>query len=80
MSSLTRVVRRGLGPLNYIFLPAVFCSMPSYVILNATGAESSSDSNGNSYDLTSKLLHLAWHPTENSIACAVMNCLYMYYA
>ncbi|KAG6471991.1 hypothetical protein ZIOFF_069446 [Zingiber officinale] len=79
-SSLTRVVRRGLGPLNYIILPAVYCSMPSYVILNATGAESSSDSNGNSYDFTSKLLHLAWHPTENLIACAAMNSLYMYYA
>ncbi|XP_042444617.1 serine/threonine protein phosphatase 2A 55 kDa regulatory subunit B beta isoform-like [Zingiber officinale] len=44
------------------------------------GAESSSDSNGNSYDFTSKLLHLAWHPTENLIACAAMNSLYMYYA
>ncbi|CAA7397314.1 unnamed protein product [Spirodela intermedia] len=38
------------------------------------------DANGNSYDFTSKLLHLAWHPTENSIACAAANSLYMYYA
>ncbi|KAB8086527.1 hypothetical protein EE612_009860 [Oryza sativa] len=38
------------------------------------------DANGNSYDLSTKLLHLAWHPTENSIACAAANSLYMYYA
>ncbi|PKA55919.1 Serine/threonine protein phosphatase 2A 55 kDa regulatory subunit B beta isoform [Apostasia shenzhenica] len=38
------------------------------------------DANGNSYDFTTKLLHLAWHPTENSIACAAANSLYMYYA
>jgi hypothetical protein len=34
---------------------------------------------GISCDLSTKLLHLAWHPTENSIACAVANSLYMYY-
>uniref|UniRef100_A0A1J3H8P3 Serine/threonine-protein phosphatase 2A 55 kDa regulatory subunit B n=2 Tax=Noccaea caerulescens TaxID=107243 RepID=A0A1J3H8P3_NOCCA len=45
------------------------------------GAESpGADGNGNSFDHTSKLLHLAWHPTENSIACAAANSLYMYYA
>ncbi|KAH9664840.1 serine/threonine protein phosphatase 2A 55 kDa regulatory subunit B beta isoform [Citrus sinensis] len=38
------------------------------------------DTNGNSFDFTTKLLHLAWHPTENSIACAAANSLYMYYA
>ncbi|XP_074276029.1 serine/threonine protein phosphatase 2A 55 kDa regulatory subunit B beta isoform-like isoform X2 [Silene latifolia] len=38
------------------------------------------DSNGNSFDFTTKLLHLAWHPSENSIACAAANSLYMYYA
>lgn len=38
------------------------------------------DANGNSYDFSTKLLHLAWHPTENSIACAAANSLYMYYA
>ncbi|CAI9753761.1 unnamed protein product [Fraxinus pennsylvanica] len=31
------------------------------------------DANGNSFDFTTKLLHLAWHPTENSIACAAAN-------
>ncbi|KAF7830480.1 serine/threonine protein phosphatase 2A 55 kDa regulatory subunit B beta isoform-like isoform X1 [Senna tora] len=38
------------------------------------------DANGNAFDFTTKLLHLAWHPTENSIACAASNSLYMYYA
>ncbi|KAM7255873.1 hypothetical protein ACFE04_011614 [Oxalis oulophora] len=35
------------------------------------------DTNGNSFDFTTKLLHLAWHPTENSLACAASNSLYM---
>ncbi|KAH0982454.1 hypothetical protein GBA52_009631 [Prunus armeniaca] len=33
------------------------------------------DANGNCFDFTTKLLHLAWHPTENSIACAAANSL-----
>ncbi|XP_011009695.1 PREDICTED: serine/threonine protein phosphatase 2A 55 kDa regulatory subunit B beta isoform-like isoform X3 [Populus euphratica] len=45
------------------------------------GADTSGvDSNGNAFDFTMKLLHLAWHPTENSLACAASNSLYMYYA
>eukprot|EP00270_Netrium_digitus_P004633 TRINITY_DN15903_c0_g2_i1.p1 TRINITY_DN15903_c0_g2~~TRINITY_DN15903_c0_g2_i1.p1 ORF type:complete len:355 (-),score=76.34 TRINITY_DN15903_c0_g2_i1:265-1329(-) len=32
------------------------------------------------HDFTSKLLHLAWHPQANVIACAASNSLYMYYA
>ncbi|PWA69991.1 serine/threonine protein phosphatase 2A 55 kDa regulatory subunit B beta isoform [Artemisia annua] len=44
------------------------------------GDSTSVDANGNSFDFTTKLLHLAWHPTENSIACAAANSLYMYYA
>nr|CAB3477526.1 unnamed protein product [Digitaria exilis] len=45
------------------------------------GGESTGiDANGNSYDLNTKLLHLAWHPSENLIACAAANSLYMYYA
>eukprot|EP00850_Spirogloea_muscicola_P021755 SM000260S09951 [mRNA] locus=s260:45169:49800:- [translate_table: standard] len=39
-----------------------------------------SDSNGSVHDFTSKLLHLAWHPTANVIACAASNSLYMYTA
>ncbi|RWW30738.1 hypothetical protein BHE74_00030238 [Ensete ventricosum] len=31
-------------------------------------------------DLDSKLIHLAWHPTTNLIACAEKCSLYMYYA
>lgn len=31
-------------------------------------------------DYTSKLLHLAWHPEANVIACAAANSLYMYCA
>ncbi|KAJ6924442.1 hypothetical protein NC652_017657 [Populus alba x Populus x berolinensis] len=45
------------------------------------GADNSgADTNGNAFDFTTKLLHLAWHPTENSLACAASNSLYMYYA
>ncbi|PUZ74740.1 hypothetical protein GQ55_1G089800 [Panicum hallii var. hallii] len=44
------------------------------------GENTSVEANGNSYDLSTKLLHLAWHPTENSIACAAANSLYMYCA
>ncbi|KAJ7966449.1 Serine/threonine-protein phosphatase 2A 55 kDa regulatory subunit B [Quillaja saponaria] len=45
------------------------------------GAENTgADTNGNAFDFTTKLLHLAWHPTENSLACAASNSLYMYYA
>eukprot|EP00252_Welwitschia_mirabilis_P001044 TRINITY_DN11014_c0_g1_i1.p1 TRINITY_DN11014_c0_g1~~TRINITY_DN11014_c0_g1_i1.p1 ORF type:complete len:515 (-),score=83.04 TRINITY_DN11014_c0_g1_i1:806-2350(-) len=40
----------------------------------------SGEINGGAYDFTSKLLHLAWHPTSNVIACAASNSLYMYYA
>lgn len=33
-----------------------------------------------SCDLNSKLLHLAWHPRSNMIACAAGNSVFMYYA
>ncbi|KAK1358371.1 Serine/threonine-protein phosphatase 2A 55 kDa regulatory subunit B [Heracleum sosnowskyi] len=38
------------------------------------------DANGNPYDFMTRLLHLAWHPSENSIVCAVGNSMYVYYA
>ncbi|CAN6722096.1 unnamed protein product [Malus baccata var. baccata] len=38
------------------------------------------DANGNPFDFTTKLLHLAWHPSEDLIACAASSSLYMYYA
>ncbi|KAL0341502.1 UNVERIFIED_CONTAM: Serine/threonine protein phosphatase 2A regulatory subunit B beta isoform [Sesamum calycinum] len=40
----------------------------------------SARSNDFSYDFNSKLLHMAWHPTTNLIACAAGNSLLMYYA
>ncbi|KAI4331268.1 hypothetical protein MLD38_029469 [Melastoma candidum] len=67
LSSITRVVRRERC-LRYNVELNNRCESPSV------------DANGNSIDSTTKLLHLAWHPTENSIACAAANSLYMYYA
>ncbi|XP_024006158.1 serine/threonine protein phosphatase 2A 55 kDa regulatory subunit B alpha isoform isoform X2 [Eutrema salsugineum] len=61
-------------------------SRPSRALSSITrvvsrGSESSGvDGNSNALDYTTKLLHLAWHPNENSIACAAANSLYMYYA
>eukprot|EP01018_Ginkgo_biloba_P013879 Gb_31983 [translate_table: standard] len=44
-----------------------------------TGNESpGAEMNGGAYDFSTKLLHLAWHPTANAIACAASNSLYMY--
>lgn len=39
-----------------------------------------SEMNEGAYDFSTKLLHLAWHPTTNVIACAASNSLYVYYA
>ncbi|XP_024403767.1 serine/threonine protein phosphatase 2A 55 kDa regulatory subunit B beta isoform isoform X1 [Physcomitrium patens] len=48
---------------------------------NRRGSENPGpDLNGGVHDFTSKLLHLAWHPAANLIACAASNSLYMYYA
>ncbi|KAF5189195.1 Serine/threonine-protein phosphatase 2A regulatory subunit B [Thalictrum thalictroides] len=56
-------------------------SLGSLARVARRGADSgSADANGNTFDFTTKLLHLAWHPTENSIACAAANSLYMYNA
>ncbi|XP_024315072.1 serine/threonine protein phosphatase 2A 55 kDa regulatory subunit B alpha isoform isoform X3 [Brachypodium distachyon] len=56
-------------------------SLSSLTRVVRRGAENTGiDANGNSYDLSTKLLHLAWHPDENLIACAAANSLYMYYA
>jgi serine/threonine-protein phosphatase 2A regulatory subunit B len=58
--------------------------VPLHVFLSIStvkGADTSgADANGSSFDFAAKLLHLAWHPTENSVACAASNSLYMYYA
>ncbi|KAL4333767.1 hypothetical protein GQ457_07G038790 [Hibiscus cannabinus] len=46
----------------------------SGVVRRVKGADNSGvDANGNTFDFTTKLLHLAWHPTENSLACAASN-------
>jgi serine/threonine-protein phosphatase 2A regulatory subunit B len=42
------------------------------------GAGESPEATSNDY--ASKLLHLAWHPQANLIACAASNSLYMYCA
>ncbi|CAH2036415.1 unnamed protein product [Thlaspi arvense] len=61
-------------------------SRPSRVLSSVTravsrGSESTGvDGYSNSLDYSTKLLHLAWHPSENAIACAAANSLYMYYA
>ncbi|XWS72471.1 hypothetical protein CRYUN_Cryun02cG0042400 [Craigia yunnanensis] len=53
----------------------------SGVVRRVKGADNLGvEANGNAFDFTTKLLHLAWHPTENSLACAASNSLYMYYA
>ncbi|KAK9112963.1 hypothetical protein Scep_020482 [Stephania cephalantha] len=53
----------------------VLAKFPSHGFEN-----SSMDANGGSFDFSTKLLHLAWHPTSNVLACAAANSLYMYYA
>ncbi|XP_048637753.1 serine/threonine protein phosphatase 2A 55 kDa regulatory subunit B alpha isoform isoform X1 [Brassica napus] len=52
-------------------------------MIGRAGSESAAGVDGNSnnaLDYTTKLLHLAWHPNENLIACAAGNSLYMYCA
>ncbi|XP_078438954.1 serine/threonine protein phosphatase 2A 55 kDa regulatory subunit B beta isoform-like isoform X2 [Wolffia australiana] len=49
------------------------------VVRRGGGDSVSADGSGNSYDFSCKLLHLAWHPTENFMACAAANSLYMYH-
>ncbi|KAL2515312.1 Serine/threonine protein phosphatase 2A 55 kDa regulatory subunit B beta isoform [Forsythia ovata] len=44
------------------------------------GHDESAGSNEFSCDFNSKLLHMAWHPTNNLIACAANNSLLMYHA
>ncbi|CAM8960584.1 unnamed protein product [Rhodiola kirilowii] len=55
-------------------------SLSNVVRRGADNSNTGVDANGNSVDFTTKLLHLAWHPTENLLACAASNSLYMYYA
>ncbi|CAA7408762.1 unnamed protein product [Spirodela intermedia] len=49
-------------------------------VVRRGGESLGAEPDGSPHDFTTKLLHLAWHPSENSLACAAANSLYMYYA
>ncbi|MCO5577420.1 hypothetical protein L7F22_031252 [Adiantum nelumboides] len=56
-------------------------SLTSFGRRGKKATESSSiDTQIGDHDFKSKLLHMAWHPQSNLIACAALNSLYMYYA
>ncbi|XP_043710484.1 serine/threonine protein phosphatase 2A 55 kDa regulatory subunit B beta isoform-like isoform X2 [Telopea speciosissima] len=56
-------------------------SLTSLARSRRRGAENLNvDANGVAYDFSTKMLHLAWHPTSNALACAAANSLYLYYA
>ncbi|MCO5608229.1 hypothetical protein L7F22_062435 [Adiantum nelumboides] len=56
-------------------------SLTSFGRRGKKATESSSiDTQIGDQDFKSKLLHMAWHPQSNLIACAALNSLYMYYA
>ncbi|XP_050159238.1 serine/threonine protein phosphatase 2A 55 kDa regulatory subunit B beta isoform-like isoform X2 [Malus sylvestris] len=71
LGNLRRVLRRGM---------CFHCNIKGADNSGADADNSGADANGNSFDFTTKLLHLAWHPSEDLIACAASNSLYMYYA
>ena len=50
------------------------------VMCKPAGDSSAGDAIMGDLDFKAKLLHLAWHPNSNLIACAALNSLYMYYA
>ncbi|KAF5190804.1 Serine/threonine protein phosphatase 2A regulatory subunit B beta isoform [Thalictrum thalictroides] len=55
-------------------------SLSNLTRVNFRQGHENSNSHSNGTPSDSKLLHLAWHPTANLIACAVANSLYMYQA
>ncbi|KAM1021656.1 hypothetical protein ACFX2A_043779 [Malus domestica] len=71
LGNLRRVLRRGM---------CFHCNIKGADNSGADPDNSGADANGNSFDFTTKLLHLAWHPSEDLIACAASDTLYMYYA
>ncbi|XP_073142921.1 serine/threonine protein phosphatase 2A 55 kDa regulatory subunit B beta isoform-like isoform X2 [Henckelia pumila] len=95
-SNMFRVFGCALGSTEATFLEATknpmrrFVQSPSrpsrslcssFTQVVRRGAESPGlNASGNLFDSTKKLLHLAWHPSENSVACASANSLYMYHA
>ncbi|CAN6582739.1 unnamed protein product [Malus baccata var. baccata] len=71
LGNLRRVLRQGM---------CFHCNIKGADNSGADADNSRADANGNSFDFTTKLLHLAWHPSEDLIACAASDTLYMYYA
>ncbi|KVH89913.1 Protein phosphatase 2A, regulatory subunit PR55 [Cynara cardunculus var. scolymus] len=77
LGTLPRVSRRGMFDLATGF----YADSAPILSYDLKGSDNLGiDINGSSYDFSRKLLHLAWHPNENSIVCAASNSLYMYYA
>ncbi|WZY93320.1 hypothetical protein YC2023_065649 [Brassica napus] len=67
---------------RHVPVPSRSSRLGSIARVVGRGSESAGgvDGSSNALDYKTKLLHLAWHPNENSIACAAGNSLYMYYA
>ncbi|KAF8057777.1 PP2AB2 [Scenedesmus sp. PABB004] len=70
-------MRRRLQPAQKASAPARF---PHNVLKGRMGKRSPGEVPEAANDYGSKLLHLAWHPEANVIACAASNSLYMYAA
>ncbi|KAL0717556.1 hypothetical protein Bca4012_066878 [Brassica carinata] len=85
-STETTTLEASKNPMRYVFkLETCHNSREAIKTIpkqyKTRGAESPGcDGKGTTFDHTTKLLHLAWHPTENLIACTSANSLYMYYA
>ena len=80
MSTSKHVFPFFLGLSHLLSLPYCVNNLDSFSSYFAANENLSSGSNELSCNLSSRLLHLAWHPTTNFIACAAGNSLYMYYA
>ncbi|CAH8332625.1 unnamed protein product [Eruca vesicaria subsp. sativa] len=81
-STETATLEASRNPMRrHVPVPSRPSRLGSIARIVGRGSESHGvDGNSNAFDYKTKLLHLAWHPNENSIACAAGNSLYMYYA
>lgn len=81
LSNLARGFYRQGNPLFYSFW-FVSPRFLAYFYLDFIkfSGEGHAENNELSYDFNSKLLHMAWHPTANMIACAAGSSLLMYNA
>lgn len=68
------------GRLCALLCPVLSCCVVCVVLSAENPDAAAADPSAIQHDFTSKLLHLAWHPNANLIACAASNSLYMYYA